>query len=147
MSDSPAPGQIVWRLRELMAQRNQMSQSEMARALESDGAHPISRTQVGRMMARVPTNLPVALIAALCRILKCSPDELFGWQSPPPAVDLNPLLTAIGQQGRERRGAAHVPDVPRLPGDAPQLDEHDRARIVGPAARALPAHVLARKPK
>ena len=147
MSDAQLPCQMYWRLPDLMAKRNQMSHVEMARALEADGAHVISRTQVGRLVARPPTNLSFALIGALCRILECSPNELFGWIPAPAKTDLNPVLTKIAEQGREQVGTERVPAPPTLPAGTRRLDELTRARVVGPAARALPAHALAKKPK
>lgn len=147
MNETSAVGQIHWCLPELMAQRNQMSQAEMARALEADGAHVISRTQVGRMATRSPTNVSLALIGSLCRILECSPNELLGWQSPPTAKDLNPVMTGIAEQGRLALGPNPVPPLPELPAEAPRLDELTRARVVGPPARALPAHAVSSKPK
>lgn len=144
-TDASAPGRITWRLGELMAQRNHMSQAELERALIEDGAHVISRTQVGRLVRNGPEIVSLALIGALCRILQCSPDTLFGWVDPPAKVERTPLMNLIAAQGT--RGAERVPAVPSLPGESPRLSEADRARIVGPPARALPTNALLRKPK
>lgn len=142
--ETPSPGVLSWRLAELMAQRNHMTQVELAAALAQDGAHPISRTQVGRLMHGGPTIVSVALIGALCRILQCSPNALFGWVDIPVAEPS--LLDRIAQQGRQR-GVQRVPALPALPEETPRLSDAERAQIVGPKARALPAHALTRKQK
>lgn len=151
MSDRTAAAQthcqMRWRLRELMALRNHMTQTELTRALEADGAHAISRTQVGRLTARPPKAISLALIGSLCRIFDCSPDDLFGWEPAPPQADLNPLMTGIAEQARSQLGVDRVPNPPQLPDGTPRLDPHSRARVVGPTVRALPAHPLSRKSK
>lgn len=133
---------VTWRLREIVAGGPNASHGVLAAALAKDGAHPISRSQVCRLLNAAPQQVPVALIGALCRILQVSPNELLGWVPSQPSN--NSGLQQIRQRGRQaatqckiaQRGA---PDAKRL--DAP---DGERANIVGPRVRAMPTHPLAR---
>lgn len=138
---------IHWMLPVLMAQRNHMNQAELVQALEKDGAHVISRTQVWRMVNKSPAKISLDLIGALCRILQCTPNDLFGWEASPPSRDLNPTLTQIAEHGQQYIGAEAVPPLPDLPQGTRRLDEGERARVVGPPAQAFRAHPLSEKSK
>lgn len=136
-------GRVQWRLGELLSKRPDLTYQAIADALEKDGAHPISRTQVGRLATTPPQNTAIALIGALCRILRCTPNDLLGWESVP-YREPRPGLAAIREQGRQAAASGRVAKAAALSADSPRLDETERARVVGPRVRAMPTHPLAR---
>lgn len=140
---SETRGQARWRLSELLFERGGMTHKAVAAALTKDGAHPVSRTQIGRLAAATPHNVSFELIGALCRVLNCTPNELFGWTQVPMA-DRRPLMTAIKNQSRKLAATGQMPQAPIAADDAPALTAEQRRRVVGPSVHAMPNHPLAR---
>ncbi len=137
-------GQARWRLSELLFERGGMTHKAVADALSRDGAHPVSRTQVGRLAAATPHAINFELIGALCRILKCTPNDLFGWTQVPVA-DRRPLMNAIKNQSRKLAATGQMPQATAAADGAPALTAEQRRQVVGPTVRAMPNHPLARK--
>ena len=138
---------ITWRLPDLMRARNHMSGTELSRALTRDGAHPLTSSRVNRMLARPPETVALTLVGALCRILSCTPDELFGYAVPDSAQVNRPVMTALQEANRKTAVSGGVPSSPELPAEMPRLTDSARALVVGPRLRALKAHPLSRESK
>jgi DNA-binding Xre family transcriptional regulator len=67
--------EVVWRLRELMAERGLFMTTEIVPLLKAQGID-LSREQVYRIATGVPQRLSLDLLGALCSILECTPDDL-----------------------------------------------------------------------
>lgn len=66
---------ITWRLRAVMAERGLFQTSDLLEPLRAEGVS-LSREQVYRLVTRTPQRLNVEVLAALCTILECTPNEL-----------------------------------------------------------------------
>jgi DNA-binding Xre family transcriptional regulator len=64
-----------WRLRQLMAQQNMFSTTDLVPLLAERGIH-LSREQVFRLVTQTPQRLSMDTLAALCDILTCTPNDL-----------------------------------------------------------------------
>lgn len=64
-----------WRLRELMEAHCIHSASEMVPRLAERGIQ-MSRIQVYRLMVQEPSRITLDVLAALCDILECTPNDL-----------------------------------------------------------------------
>jgi DNA-binding Xre family transcriptional regulator len=64
-----------WLLRERMAERNLWKTTELAPLLADRGIH-LSSTQIYRLVTATPERLSLPLLAALCDILACEPNDL-----------------------------------------------------------------------
>jgi DNA-binding Xre family transcriptional regulator len=64
-----------WHLRQLMAQKDMFSTTDLQPLLEQRGIH-LSPAQVYRLVVQTPERLNLNTLAALCDILDCSPNEL-----------------------------------------------------------------------
>ena len=133
---------LRWSLEEVLLARNSMSHTRLAALLKEDGAHPLSRSHVSRL-ARGTSVSMLPLVDALCRVLDCSPNELFGWEGSD-RVERYPLQRALREHLRDQTATGSVPSSAQLPEGAMALNDKQRAQVVGPRAKALPAHPLAR---
>lgn len=136
-------GQARWRLSELLFERGGLTHKAVAIALTRDGAHPVSRTQVGRLVAATPHAINFELIGALCRILKCTPNDLFGWTQVP-VTERRPLMAAIKNQSRKLAATGQMPQAPAAADAASALTAAQRRQLVGPTVHAMPNHPLSR---
>ena len=66
---------IEWRLPQLMHQQHLHSSSALIPLLAERGIH-LSRMQVYRLMTEQPLRLSMDLLAALCDIFACTPNDL-----------------------------------------------------------------------
>ena len=66
---------IEWRLRLRMAEKGMFATSDLVPLLAERGVH-LSREQVYRLVTTTPQRLSVEVLAALCDILACSPNDL-----------------------------------------------------------------------
>ncbi|MFT3851355.1 MAG: helix-turn-helix transcriptional regulator [Ilumatobacteraceae bacterium] len=66
---------IRWHLRELMAARGMWKTTDLVGPLAERGV-VLSREQVYRLVTAQPERLNMAVLAALCDILGCSPNDL-----------------------------------------------------------------------
>ncbi|MDN5780609.1 MAG: helix-turn-helix transcriptional regulator [Luteimonas sp.] len=143
---SRSRGTVRWHLRELVAAHGQYTLQGLANALVEDGAHPLSRTQVSRLVSGTPGAVSIELIGALCRLLDCTPNLLFDWD-PAPKVERHPQMAALIASGRAAAQTGRLAAADAVRAGLPPLSDEDRARLVGPPARALPTHPLAREGK
>jgi len=81
---------ITWRLRTLMAERGMFKTTDLIEPLQSEGV-ALSREQVFRLVTQTPKRLNVEVLAALCTILGCTPNDLL-------------VLEQAGQQPAEATG-------------------------------------------
>ena len=65
----------VWHLRGLMAQREMFQTTQLVPLLAERGIH-LSREQVFRLVTQPPQRLSLDILAALCDILGCGPQDL-----------------------------------------------------------------------
>ncbi|MFI9366538.1 helix-turn-helix domain-containing protein [Kitasatospora sp. NPDC053057] len=97
-----------WRLRELMAlRRNWYTTTKLAPELRKYG-FDLDRSNIYRLVkADRPPKMPVELILALCKILKCTFEDL--------VVEIEPDASPAEPAARGPRPV--VPDMPLLSGD------------------------------
>ncbi len=102
-----------WHLRMRMAERGMFATSDLVPLLAARGV-VLSREQVYRLVAKVPERLSLAVLAALCDALDCSPSELI--EPVPGEAKATPSQTTVARAGvreiRPRR-ARVVPDAKR----------------------------------
>jgi DNA-binding Xre family transcriptional regulator len=67
--------QYVWRLRTLMAERGMFSTTDI-RPLLAERGIALSPAQVYRLVTGTPERLNLDVLAALCDILGCTPNDL-----------------------------------------------------------------------
>ncbi|MGG6462320.1 helix-turn-helix domain-containing protein [Solilutibacter silvestris] len=143
---SPTRASVQWSLRNLLEQNTQFTIAELVRQIEIDGDCPQTRKQVTRLLGQSPETVPIALVGSLCRIFKCTPNDLFGWTLPDNVVDLNPGMTAFTAEARKRAVAGGVPELGDLPDGIEPLDPKEKAKVVGPSMRAMAPHQAGRDP-
>lgn len=66
---------IRWNLRQVMAENGIFQTSELVEPLHQRGVE-ISRQMVHRVVTKAPQRINVDLLAALCDILGCTPNDL-----------------------------------------------------------------------
>ena len=66
---------IEWRLRLRMAEKGMFATSDLVPLLAERDVH-LSREQVYRLVTTTPQRLSIEVLAALCDILSCSPNDL-----------------------------------------------------------------------
>jgi DNA-binding Xre family transcriptional regulator len=84
---------IVWHLRQLMAERGMYNTSDIVGPLAERGVK-LSREQVYRLVTQTPQRLNVEVLAALCDILSCGPQDLLEV-----AVDAKQVRKAVAGAG------------------------------------------------
>jgi DNA-binding Xre family transcriptional regulator len=66
---------IRWNLRQVMAENGMFQTSELMEPLRQRGVE-MSRQMVHRVVTKAPQRINVDLLAALCDILDCTPNDL-----------------------------------------------------------------------
>ncbi|MEV8252379.1 helix-turn-helix transcriptional regulator [Rhodoglobus sp. NPDC076762] len=66
---------ITWQLRQVMAVAGMFHTTDLIDPLREQGVH-LSREQIYRLVTKTPERLNVEILAALCRILDCTPNDL-----------------------------------------------------------------------
>ncbi|AYM40925.1 helix-turn-helix domain-containing protein [Mycobacteroides chelonae] len=66
---------IEWRLRSLMAERGMFKTTDLIGPLHDAGV-ALSREQIFRLVTQTPQRLNMEVLAALCAILDCGPNDL-----------------------------------------------------------------------
>ena len=127
-----APFALTWRLRECMQAQGMAHIVDLEHALQAIGVR-ISAVQLGRMVQGPPKHLPLDLLPALLTVLRCEPGDLLAWQ-PAQSGDASKRVPTV--RGPRRRVANTA---------APALSEAERAQLVGPPLRGLPARTLKRE--
>jgi DNA-binding Xre family transcriptional regulator len=102
-----------WNLRQVMASRAIYQTSELVPLLAERGVH-LSREHVYRLVTKTPQRLNIDVLAALCDILDCEPNDLLqptlqqeehaktGTGELGPGIgDLRPLRATIRRPGGE----------------------------------------------
>jgi len=100
-----------WNLRQVMASRAIYQTSELVPLLAERGVH-LSREHVYRLVTKTPQRLNMDVLAALCDILDCEPNDLLqptlqqeehaktGTGEPGPGIgDLRPIRATIRRPG------------------------------------------------
>lgn len=98
MNTEPSTGPINWNLRALMADAGMFQTTDLITPLRAEGID-LSREQIFRLVTRTPERLNVVVLAALCRILDCTPADL---------ITVNPVA---GQERRAACGRATTADA------------------------------------
>jgi len=111
-----------WHLRQLMAARNMFATSDLVPKLAERGIE-LSREQVYRLVAGTPERLNLHVLAALCDILECGPEELFEPVVEP--TQLRKSASSASSGGAAGRADGSVSSKPPRP---------PRARLVPPPA-------------
>lgn len=83
-----------WNLRQVMATRGIYQTSELVPLLAERGVQ-LSREHVYRLVARTPQRLNMEVLAVLCDILGCEPNDLLT----PTAVEEQPAKTGTAESG------------------------------------------------
>lgn len=109
-------GPIDWHVRTLMAEAGMFQTTELLAPLREQGVE-LSREQVYRLVTRTPERLNLEVLAALCRIFGCQPNDLITVTAQPAAARKTGTArggdTAIGDL-RPVRARLHRPaDVAR----------------------------------
>ncbi|WP_229813417.1 helix-turn-helix domain-containing protein [Lentzea flava] len=74
--------QIEWRLRKVMASRDIWSATELRELLVQRVGFEISLQSVSDLVKKQPVQVKMATLQALCTALQCTPNELFGIDTP-----------------------------------------------------------------
>lgn len=74
MNDTPTPA-IRWKLRDVMASAGMFQTTELREPLRRHGVK-LSREQVFRLVTKPPERLNMTVLAALCQVFSCSPNDL-----------------------------------------------------------------------
>ena len=75
MSPTTVGPKLIWRLRQVMAERGLFQTTDLVPLLEERGVH-LSTSQVHRVVTGQPARLNLHLLAALCDILDCTASDL-----------------------------------------------------------------------
>lgn len=113
---------VVWHLRERMAAAGMWKTTDLVAPLAERGVQ-LSREQVYRLVTGQPERLNVYVLAALCDILGCSPNDL--------------IEPVVQNASVRKRAAAGAPGPQGPAGEAGPLLRPVRARIT-PEAVADP---------
>lgn len=87
MSPATTGPQLIWRLRQVMANRGLFKATDLVPLLEERGVN-LSSSQVHRIVTGQPERLNLHLLAALCDILDCTANDLL---VPDTRVDRSPV--------------------------------------------------------
>ncbi|SDS34538.1 DNA-binding transcriptional regulator, XRE family [Brevibacterium sandarakinum] len=75
---------IAWQLRQVMAAAGMFQTTDLIEPLREQGVQ-LSREQIYRLVSKTPERLNIEVLAALCRILDCTPNDL---------IEVAPVATA-----------------------------------------------------
>lgn len=74
--------QIEWRLRKVMASRDVWTATQLRELLKQRAGFELSLQSVDVLIKKQPVQVKVATLQALCTTLRCTPNELFGIDTP-----------------------------------------------------------------
>ncbi|GAA4380462.1 hypothetical protein GCM10023152_28920 [Agromyces bauzanensis] len=106
----PTPGReapITWHLRQLMAAAGMFQTTDLIEPLRAQGVQ-LSREQVFRLVTKTPERLNVEVLAALCRILDCTPTDLIEVR----AVQVEPRRAAGSERTSKGPAIGRLRPVP-----------------------------------
>ena len=125
-----------WNLRQVMATRGMYQTSELVPLLAERGVH-LSREHVYRLVTKTPQRLNIDVLAALCDILDCEPNDLLQ----PPVQEQSRAKTGTGDAARASVTCAR--SGPRSAGPTarePSRGEPGRLRALRAAKRCFTGH-------
>jgi DNA-binding Xre family transcriptional regulator len=128
---------VRWHLRELMGAAGMWKTTDLIGPLTERGV-PLSREQVYRLVTGQPERLNVYVLAALCDILSCTPNDLIE----PIAEQVQVRKRATGGRSRAEAGEGAAADTsgPLRPVRAritpAAIAEHRQAHPPGPGSPA-----------
>lgn len=91
-----------WHLRRVMAERGLFQTTDLVPLLAERGVG-LSREQVYRLAAKTPERLNLVVLAALCDILECTPDDLIECYRETGGRGKATKTAAVGERPRPRR--------------------------------------------
>lgn len=68
--------QIRWRLRRVAADREIWSGAELRRRLANEAGLQLGTSAISDLMSKQPSEVKLTTLAALCKVLRCTPNEL-----------------------------------------------------------------------
>jgi DNA-binding Xre family transcriptional regulator len=89
---------VRWHLRQLMATREMFNTSDLVQPLTDRGV-VLSREQVYRLVTQTPQRLNLDVLAAVCDILDCQPNDLL--EIVPASTAKLPKAKTAGGRGTE----------------------------------------------
>jgi DNA-binding Xre family transcriptional regulator len=102
---------VEWNLRLRMAERGLFATTDLVPLLAERGIH-LSREQVYRLVTVTPQRLSTDILAALCDILSCTPNEL---------ITVVAVDAQVAKKSSGGRGSAGSPTVRRTTIRRPNL--------------------------
>jgi DNA-binding Xre family transcriptional regulator len=87
-----------WNLRQVMAERGMFATSDLVEPLHERGVE-LSRQMIHRVVTKTPQRINMDLLAALCDILECTPNDLIEMRTEQvlrPAAAVNDAGPGIG---------------------------------------------------
>lgn len=69
--------QIGWRLRHVAADREIWTGAQLRRLLAEEAGLSIGTSSISDLMTKQPSEVKLRTLAALCTVLKCTPNDLF----------------------------------------------------------------------
>lgn len=92
-----------WHLRQVMATRGMFQTSDLVGPLLERGV-VLSREQVYRLVTQTPQRLSLDVLAALCSILDCGPQDL---------IEVKAVRVQVAKPANGRRGSGSSASPPR----------------------------------
>lgn len=81
---------VTWNLRKMMAERGMFQTTELVPLLASHGVQ-LSKEQVYRLVTGTPQRLNMDVLAALCQIFECSPNDMIEI-----GIEVAPVARSVG---------------------------------------------------
>ncbi|MFF1538741.1 helix-turn-helix domain-containing protein [Microbacterium sp. NPDC058269] len=85
MTTSNSEHQVQWNLRAVMAAAGMFHTTDLREPLQAQGVN-LSREQVFRLVTKTPDRLNMTVLAALCRIFSCTPNDLIELRAAAPST-------------------------------------------------------------
>ncbi len=96
---------LTWNLRRLMAEQGMFQTTDLGRRLAEHGVS-LSREQVYRLVTATPQRMNMEVLAALCEILSCTPNDLISFE----AIEARKVVGSDASAGS--RAAHNLKPVP-----------------------------------
>jgi len=90
---------MQWNLRQMMASKELYQTSDLVPLLAERGVH-LSREHVYRLVTKTPQRLNMEVLAALCDILECDPNDL-----------LEPVVATVRAVRTGTEAGSHIGDL------------------------------------
>src|SRR5258705_12202754 len=86
--------QITWKLRMAAAQREVWTGAQLRRLLAERAGLELSSASVSALLTKVPNQIKLSTLVALCTALECSPNDLFEIDTTPVERSVEPAPIA-----------------------------------------------------